>query len=325
MFCNRKASAVLLDLVALFFVSCGGPGKIHFTPALENNNCAREFQYGYSAQDLPRPIHELNIDTILTNRFSFRSLNVANAIGLTDQLSEYVNLIKTQRAAPSIENKLKRTELSLRINRRIDNSSLEISSVAGEIDCEEERTGQVADFLSQKENETESRLTVASIIAGAAGAIGTGLLLNSENNSDDYVQIAAGVAEAAMGMLILLNKRHISFTHTHNPLRDIWNGNETSQSFPASVWYYLSYYDPQKPDKHSYRYQIISGWMDFGQIATARSSGKRELVDLYFGDGGNYTVNQLQNRANMLDQLESRIKLMKQDLRELARELDTIE
>lgn len=47
-------------------------------------------------------------------------------------------------------------------------------------------------------------------------------------------------------------------------------------------------------------------------------------MELYFGEGGKYSAEQLSTRADMLDQLESHINLMKQDLRKLSIEIEQI-
>jgi hypothetical protein len=48
------------------------------------------------------------------------------------------------------------------------------------------------------------------------------------------------------------------------------------------------------------------------------------LYSLFFGEGGEYTAEHLMNRANMHDQIEAHINLMKQDLKLLASELENL-
>lgn len=72
------------------------------------------------------------------------------------------------------------------------------------------------------------------------------------------------------------------------------------------------------------RYQIIERWMSFGQIAVAKRKKKQNLIAIYFSEGGKYTTEQLYTRANMLDQLEANINLMKQDLKGLALEFENL-
>jgi len=248
---------------------------------------------------------------------------MANAIGVLDWISQYIKLQHEVSRRPNVENRLAVMEIKQRIDHRINLSSLEVSAVSSELDCEEERTSQVANYLKGKESNFETKLTVGAIVVGAVGAVSTGVLIKDDKTAD-YVGLATGVTEATFGMMMLFNKRTTDFYHERNTLKEIWEGHETSSSFPPSVWYYLKYYDPKEGKKSSVRNQIITKWMTFGQINEQESEEKEELIDLYFGKGGRYSTDQLDNRADMYDQLESHINLMKQDLKALSVELDAL-
>ncbi len=64
--------------------------------------------------------------------------------------------------------------------------------------------------------------------------------------------------------------------------------------------------------------------MSFEQISTVNKKQKKQYIDIYFGDGGKYSIEQLENRANMYDQLESTIKTIKQDLKNLLFEINNL-
>ncbi|HEY8400551.1 MAG TPA: hypothetical protein VIK89_04775, partial [Cytophagaceae bacterium] len=204
----NKITTGTVAVLMLILTSCAGLKNAQLNTLLEKSNCNQQNVYSYSTSELPKPIHELDIDTALTSRFSFKSLNVANAIGILDMLSSYVNLLLEKKQNPTLENRLALIELTQQINQKINTSSLEISAIASEMDCEEERTSQIANFLKAKEDEAETRLTVGAIIIGASGALARGILLNNEHSSD-YIEIGAGIAEATLGLLILTNKRKI--------------------------------------------------------------------------------------------------------------------
>lgn len=307
----------------LILTSCSGVQNTRLRSQLYTSNCNQQNVYNYTVATMPKPIHTIEVDTVLKSRFSFKSLNAANAIGILDLVAEYVTAQKKYIENKSIENRLSILEMSQKINQRINMASLEVSAVSSEMDCEEERTSQIADYLSGKEDETESKLTVGAIVVGAAGAIASGLLIN-EGNVGDYIGIGTGITEATFGFLILRNKRNIEFYHSRNALKDIWEGGPTSVIFPPAVWYYLNYHNPNEPDKVSFRREIIEKWMNFGQIEYERSKKKTQLIELYFGKGGKYSAQELDNRANMYDQLESQINLMKQDLKALSMELENL-
>lgn len=77
--------------------------------------------------------------------FNERDLNVANAIGVIDVLSDYIQKGRNRDAA-SPEQKIEWIQIRQELNDRIDLASLEISAVTAELDCEEERLNQIASF-----------------------------------------------------------------------------------------------------------------------------------------------------------------------------------
>ncbi|SFE41259.1 hypothetical protein [Thermoflexibacter ruber] len=304
--------------------ACGGFKDASLNSQLDKSNCNQQAVFNYTKEELPKPIHTLAIDTMLTNCFSFHSLNNANAIGVIGLLTDFVNLKKDYQTNPTLEKRIKITELSQKIHQRINVASLEISSVASEMDCEEERADQVATYLKEKEDEAETKLTVGAVVIGATGAVIAGILLanGDESNRPEFIGIGAGLAETTLGMLILLNKRKVHFYHPRNALQDIWTAPATSRIFPPAVWYYLTY---ENKNEKSLRQQLVDKWLGFGQIADTREKKKEDVYYLFFGKGGKYTADQLTNRANMHDQIEAQINLMKQDLKLLALELEKLD
>lgn len=319
---------IRITAVVLFFLpfvfSCAGVKKVQFH--LDRSTCTPKEKVRYSFEDIPHPLSSADMDSSLTTRFSFASLNIANAIGILQLIQAYVYNQKNLHQAKSVENRLVMLELAHKITQRIDLASLEVSSVTSELDCEEERISQLADYLKTIEKKRESGLTVAAIVAGASSAILTGVLLagNSMSDNTEYIGITSGITEATLGLLILMNNPKIKFEHPVNVLREIWEGRKTSETFPPFIWYYLNYMNPADSNSKSWRNQIIDRWMSFKQIEKARSKKKEHLLELYFTDGGIYNTEQLYNRANMYDQLESFIKLIKQDLTLLAVEFQNL-
>lgn len=310
---------ILLLLSSVIFTSCSSYKSANFETSLRKSNCNQQNVYEYDTSEIPKPIYTVQLDSFLLNNFTFKSLNVAHAIGVLPLLEAYGNQRKIYESNPTLENQVNLIDISQLISQKINNASLEISAVSSEMDCEEERTGQIANYLKGIESDKESKLTVASIGVGASGAILSGIYNNEDTGT--IIGITAGIIEAGLGVMILINRRKIEFMHPRNALRDVWEGQQVSTNFPVSIWYYLNYHNPSKPDEKSLRYQIIEKWVDFGQISGMESKKKRKLLDVYFGDGGKYSSQQLSNRADMYDQLESHINLMKQDLKSLSMEM----
>lgn len=310
---------ILFTFISVLLSSCSSYKSANIQSSLRKSNCNQQNVYTYEDSEVPMPIYTVQLDSFLLNNFTFKSLNVAHAIGVLPLLEAYGNQREIYRLNPTLENKVHIIEISQLISQKINNTSLEISAVSSEMDCEEERTGQIANYLKGLESDKESKLTVASIVVGASGAILSGIYNNEDAGT--IFGITAGIAEAGLGVMILINRRKIEFMHPRNALRDVWEGQTVSSNFPASIWYYLNYHNPAQPEEKSLRYQIIEKWVDFGQISGMESKKKKKLLNVYFGDGGKYSSQQLSNRADMYDQLESYINLMKQDLKSLSMEV----
>ena len=67
------------------------------------------------------------------------------------------------------------------------------------------------------------------------------------------------------------------------------------------------------------RQELLGRWSESGPVKQ-----RKELAEdaLLFGNGGTYSTSLLEKRSAMYDQLESTIKLVKQDLLQLVQELD---
>lgn len=314
---------IFIVAFGIFFSSCANFRTTVIDPQLIRSNCNQHNAYSYGLDELPQPIHELTIPMQLSNEISETSLNIANAIGVLDLIKEFTELKRKFSTTGDLRDKISMLEIKQDIIGKINHSSLEVSAVSSELDCEDERIGQIANYLAGKENSTESNLTISAIIAGASGAIATGMLIGNDKASD-YIGLGTGIIEASLGLMMLFNKRKTDLYYDRNALKEIWEGNETSTSFPPSVWYYLNYHNPNDKNHPPIRTQILEKWISFGQISDDNPKEKQELVELYFGKGGEYTADQLQNRADMYDQLKSHINLMKQDLQVLSIELDSL-
>lgn len=312
---------ILSIFVISTFVSCSASRNTKtFLTNIQKSTCNQENTYHYEKNDIPKPLYGITIDSSLVRQFNFRDLNIANAIGVLDLLSEYVQTKQKEQKDNSLQNQINSLKVSQELNHRIDLASLEISSVTAELDCEEERLNQIASFLSEKEKRRETHLTVGSIILGSLSAIVTGVLISNkdQSNAADMIGVGVGVADATLGIMMLTGgNQKIEIEHKRNVLKEIWYATETSTIYPPSIWYYLNYHNPGQNDI-SLREQLIKNWMDFGQIKDTRGKQKHTGIEIYFGESGNYTVDELENRANMYDQIESVIKLMKQDLRNLT-------
>ncbi|MFQ3576970.1 MAG: hypothetical protein SNJ77_11100 [Cytophagales bacterium] len=115
----------------------------------------------------------------------------------------------------------------------------------------------------------------------------------------------------------------MKFNHPRNALNEIWTSPKTSRIFPKSVWFYLNDNNPSKTEK-SYKDQFLDKWVNHSEFSDLKKKNKEKLFKLFLGEGGVYTAEDLIIRANMLDQIEALINLMKQDLKLFAFEFEEL-
>ena len=66
---------------------------------------------------------------------------------------------------------------------------------------------------------------------------------------------------------------------------------------------------------------MLQTWQEEGKLGKVGSGREKERIELLFGSGGVYDSEQLHIREAMLQQLESSIQLMHQELETLLREV----
>lgn len=163
-------SSVLIGCIASSCASLGLKNTV-INEKLIMSHCNQQNIYSYSADEMPEPLSYADIDSTLHDRISPNSMHIAHTIGIVNLLEHYAKLRTQPLDTDRLTQRMDILELRQEIDRRINNASLEVSAVSSELDCEEERTSQVANFLKGKESDLESKLTMGAIVIGASGAI----------------------------------------------------------------------------------------------------------------------------------------------------------
>ncbi|NEU69728.1 hypothetical protein GK091_22805 [Spirosoma agri] len=259
---------------------------------------------------MPRPDVDafLRADTSLTKRYSRHDLLMANASGVLPLLKELIQLEKTPLTTA---NRLERVIKRQQIQQRLALASTELSSFAAELDCEGERADQLATYLDQKDTRRVRRLTIFSVVIGAVTTVATALI--QADNTGKIVGISGGLVSAAAGGLAAFSSnKSVIFTHKRNLLADLWYQPAQSSVYPPLIWYVLTEKTFSNSGQTSISANIRQRWR--GYVLEGTSSDEQTL---YFGSGGNYQADDLHTRANMLNQLQSSVRSINQDLQGL--------
>lgn len=309
-------------LAAVLLSSCANRELLRYQAQLESSSC-NQWQPSTGPVGYPPGSYDPNsVSPDVAAHFSPNSLRMAHAIHVLPLLDQYMAHLAIPADQRDLENRVDLLELRRTIAYHCDLASLEISAVASELDCEEEKISQLAQHLNGLEQQATDGLNVAAIAVGAAGALFTGIHFTEDERDRrvDWLGIAFGVAEAGLGVAMLLTGKKADLRHPRNALRAIHDGRDPEGIFPASVWYCLTNPLPGQSAERNFRQQLLDRWTE-STADKGRSPGGGEMA-LFLGNGGTYTSDQLHKRAGMYDQLESTIKLVKQDLLQLVQELD---
>ena len=176
--------ATVLSVLVVLLTSCASKDLAQFKAQLDRSQCNQWKPTTASAKTPPALYDASAVPKEVEAHFSPNSLHIAHAINVLPLLDEYMAYLKVPMAERSLEQRVQLLELRRTIAYHCDLASLEISAVASELDCEEEKVSQLARHMEELEGRTQSRLNVAAIVVGAVGAVVTGIHLSQDDNSD---------------------------------------------------------------------------------------------------------------------------------------------
>ncbi|WP_461083627.1 hypothetical protein [Spirosoma flavus] len=260
-------------------------------------------------------------DTLLRHRYGERGLRMAQAIGLTTLLVQATQLEQQQKSDQPASNEY--LTIRQKMTDQLQLASFDIATAVAVVDCDSKRATLTATLLTRQENSREKRMTISAITTGALTALTVGLLkLGDHEDAGEWVGIGGGLAEAGLGITSLLQKPpKADYRHQRNPLREIWTHPATSTVFPPLVWYYLN--KPKSGGNPSLIDGLRSRWGLLVSLnAEAKKARNRRHQEVnYFGDGDDYTAEELTVRSTMLGQLATELQLMNNDLTILLNEI----
>jgi len=278
--------------------------------------CDPPLPYRYNPAFAPLPDFEGALTPALLVRYPRRTLLTANAVGLLPALRTLLALQAAARQHPGPAAELAELRQRQLIGAQVALVSSTIASLAAELDCEGERADQVAGYLKTQDDRRTQRLNVLSISIGAASGIGTTVI---ENKPGQYAfGIGGGLLAAGLGLLTLSQPGHTAtFEHPRNLLAEVWAEQADPGLLPPSVWYMLRTPAFSNGGQTSIAHNTRQRWQHYGPLARPDSKQGRALVALLFGPGGQYSADQLTVRANLLNELQSAVRLLNQELQGL--------
>ncbi|WP_418122527.1 hypothetical protein ACNFU2_17925 [Chryseobacterium sp. PTM-20240506] len=283
---------------------------------LKDSYCKAPFQYNYS-KELP----SYNSDSILTankelkGMFSDQSILILNALDNLDEVHQIMELKKDT----SLSAQVKVLQLKTKINSKITIALTELDAVAAEFDCEGERVAQIGSYVDNLNASRNNKLILYSIVAGAAASIAGGIV--KDEGWSSAIDIGGGALGAGFGLATLNPKgKKVEFIHQRNLLRDIWNERLESPNFPPFIWYMYTEKKFSNKESSSIIQSMKQRWLHY-QFDDDRKAADSSVI---FSDGGFYRADDLQNRAAMLNQMQSATRTINQNINYLLLDLDKL-
>ncbi|WP_159467488.1 hypothetical protein [Dyadobacter sp. 3J3] len=289
----------------------------HLELNVSSQYCAPTIVYTYNPDFIPYS----NTDSILINskslsgKLSEHDILMANATGTLSLINRLVNSNKDS----TLNGRINRLEIINKIQNHLLLLTTEISGIAAELDCEGERADLFANYLDNLNDKKTARLTGASIVIAALATVAAVIVHN--DGLQNGITIGGGVISA--GLAVLTIKPHgkkISYMHTRNVLEDIWFAPEKSKVYPPFIWYMLNEKRFSNSKKEPLLQTIKNRWNKFELDQDIDTT----TINILFKNGGIYDADKLHTRATMLNQLQSTIRSINQDMQSLLSELNNL-
>jgi hypothetical protein len=286
------------------------------------------------AQQRPLGIAEANpriADLVSDESSHFKydpnTLQTAQIIGVESDIEKLHSLTSAREAgaatAPSLEELLLRQQIA----EAVVAASLDIDSVAAEINYERDQTVELRSILRYKRDRAIGSTNLAVLAAGTGLGIVSGLLQFSDTTSGAGNMI--GFAGGGLSTLFSLR----SYRQVHGGKRPAWvlpnmlaavlgQPEEEHSHYPADIWAYLN--SVPSGATSSRREQLLTGWTAAGRIGPQDSSQSKRRIALLTSTNAadkDLNIELLNERAAMLSDIVDQVSLMKHDLADLLRGL----
>jgi hypothetical protein len=303
---NRPIVAAITALSAWLLLGCSASyPAIRSRLELKNDFCA--LVANDRTDDIApahiSPCEEQHADSLLHRQFSNKEIRIANALGVTPLLDQW--LLDFERSTGAGHADLLR--INAQFQQRILLASDEIDAVAAGLRCEAERIRRIAAYLDDLEKKRTNVMTIGAVLAGTVTTLAP--VFVSNQGVQNGVVIGGGTIATILGIAVIgANRKKVELTYQTSMLADIWYEREKSDVYPGFIWYMLTNqaFNPSDPQL-SMEQNIRKRWLS---IELAPSISQRE-EDLYFKHGGVFTEDQLTTLATLLDQMDASIRLLK--------------
>lgn len=216
------------------------------------------------------------------------------------------------------------------ISERIMAASLQVDATIAQIDNEISIADEVHGYLSDRRDRTVNRANLLGILLGG-GLSATSSVLQLSTNLDtasSALDIAGGSASVGFALMGIHAQKGGSapFDFNSNMLAEFFDRPTlpTSQ-YPATVWAFLNEPSPTSPEHMTRKAQLLKTWVVVQRIGSLSNADKIDRVTSQPSEMLKLSIDDLEDRAAMLQDVRARISFLKRDLGNLLASLPEVD
>jgi hypothetical protein len=216
------------------------------------------------------------------------------------------------------------------ISERIMAASLQVDATIAQIDNEISIADEVHGYLSDRRDRTVNRANLFGILLGG-GLSATSSVLQLSTNLDKAstaVDIAGGSASVGFALVGIHAQKGGSarFDFNSNMLAEFFDRPTlpTSQ-YPATVWAFLNEPSPTSPEHLTRKAQLLKTWVVVQRLGSLSNTDKIARVTSEPSEMLKLSIDDLEDRAAMLQDVRARISFLKRDLGNLLASLPEVD
>jgi hypothetical protein len=214
------------------------------------------------------------------------------------------------------------TSVRERIVEKVLAASLEVDATIAQIDNEIAQSNEVRGYLSDRRDKAVNRANLLSITSGGAlGATSAGLQLPSgENKASSVVGIAGGVLSSSLAVSGIRAQKGGTrvFDFSSNMLAELFDRSTLGDSrYDPIVWSFLNDVAPTDDEGLTRKERLIQTWNTLKRTdppSTAAGKNKIDRVTSRPSDKLPLTIDDLEDRSAMLEDVRAKISFLKRDL-----------
>lgn len=255
---------------------------------------------------------------------------VAEILGITSQVERLQMLRASHQAGtpPGAEELVLRQE----IHDAVLTASLDIDGVLGEIENERARVSELRMDLSGRRDRAVNRTAIANLITGT----GLGIITNAMQFSNttakpgDVVGVVSGIGSTFLSILGIRQQRgplHAVGAVPNMLAVPLGRKPLLYSDYPDDVLKFLNSPPPLEKSGRTRLQLLVDEWVSYGHLSalnTSQGQKKADLVTSSLNTQRKLTIDDLSDRGSMLADLAGRISLMKRDLAELMRSVQSV-